>query len=366
MRKILLSMMVAVTLILTCGYASAAELKVADVIDEIEVNGFVSAGYNFNFNEPSSDMINFRPFQGDDNSFALELAQLAFHRDAAEAGSAGFMLDLNFGYTVPKNIHSTGFSGSDDFDVRQGYISYVAPVGSGLKLDFGKFITELGAEVIEGYQGWNNNYSRSLLFFYSIPFTHTGLRASYTVNDRLTLVGEVVNGWDNVTDNNDAKSWHIHAAITPVDGTTVNVKYMGGAEQDDDTANLRHLLNINLSTSIRKLQMAFDYVYGTEENVPGLGDSTWTGIAGVFRYPYTDRFSMNLRAEYFNDNEGARTGTKQEMWEVTLTPEYIVNDNLVVRAEYRHDQSDANVFDEDTVAQVNNQDTLGLNVIYHF
>ena len=132
MRRILFSMMAAVTLILTCGYAGAAELKVADVIKEVEVNGFVSAGYNFNFNEPSSGAINFRPFQGDDNSFALELAQLAFHRDATEAGSAGFMLDLNFGYTVPKNIHSTGFSGSDDFEVRQGYISYVAPVGSGL------------------------------------------------------------------------------------------------------------------------------------------------------------------------------------------------------------------------------------------
>ncbi len=365
MRRILFSM-AALMLFLACGYAGAAELKVADAVKEIEVNGFVSGGYNYNFNEPNSDEINFRPFQANDNSFSLELAQLVFHKDAAEAGSAGFALDLNYGFTVPKNIHSTGFSGTEDFDIRQAYISYVAPVGSGLKLDFGKFITELGAEVIEGYQGWNYNYSRSLLFYFSIPFTHTGLRASYTVNDKLSLVGEVVNGWDNVTDNNDGKSWHLHAAITPVEGTTVNVKYMGGPEQDDDDGNLRHLINLNLSTSVSKLQMVFDYVYGTEEDVPGIGDSTWTGIAGVFRYPYTDRLSMNLRAEYFNDDEGSRTGTKQDMWEVTLTPEYIVNDNLVVRAEYRHDQSNANVFDKETTAQAESQDTLGFNVIYHF
>ena len=34
-------------------------------------------------------------------------------------------------------------------------------------------------EVIEGYDGWNDQYSRSLLFGYAIAFTHTGVKATY-------------------------------------------------------------------------------------------------------------------------------------------------------------------------------------------
>ncbi|MCC6503568.1 MAG: porin [Deltaproteobacteria bacterium] len=349
-------------LIFSSGQALAADaLTVADVLKDVQINGALSAGYNYNFNEPHTRAINLRPFNDAHNSFALELAQLAFHKDAANAGEAGFRLDLNFGYTVPKAIHSTGAASSDDFDVRQAYISYVAPVGSGLKLDFGKFVTDHGLEVIEGYEDWNLNYSRSFLFYYSIPFTHTGLRATYKVGDMFTLSGAVVNGWDNVKDNNNSKSFHAHAIITPLPDMTVNLKYMAGTEANDT----RHLFNVNLSKSFGALTLKADYVYGSEDNVPSIGDSTWTGVAGYARYAVSEKFAMNLRAEVFSDNEGARTGTAQDLWEVTLTPEYTINDNLVVRAEYRHDESNKDSFDKGASVS-DTQDTLGVNAVYHF
>ena len=39
-------------------------------------------------------------------------------------------------------------------------------------MDFGKFVTSAGAEVIESKDNWN--YSRSLLFAYAIPYWHFG------------------------------------------------------------------------------------------------------------------------------------------------------------------------------------------------
>lgn len=336
-------------------------LTVADALREVKINGAVSAGYNYNFNEPHARTVNFRPFNDSHNSFALELAQLVFHKDAAGSGEAGFRLDLNFGYTVPKAIHAVGAASSDDFDVRQAYLSYVAPVGSGLRLDFGKFVTDHGLEVIEGYEDWNLNYSRSFLFYYSIPFTHTGLRATYAVNDMLMLSGAVVNGWDNVKDNNNSKAVHIHAMISPMPDTTVNLKYMAGTEQNDT----RHLFNLNVSRNFGALTLKADYVYGSEDNVPSIGDSTWTGVAGYARYAVSDRFALNLRAEVFSDNEGARTGTAQDLWELTLTPEYAVSDNLVVRAEYRHDESNKDSFDKGA-GMTDTQNTIGVNAVYHF
>jgi len=354
--------MAACGLFLTTGGAFAGEtLSVADALKEVQINGAVSAGYNYNFNEPHTRAINLRPFNGEHNSFNLELAQIVFHKDAEAAGEAGFRLDLNFGYTVPMAIHSAGAASSDDFDVRQAYLSYVAPMGSGLKLDFGKFVTDHGLEVIEGYEDWNMNYSRSFLFYYSIPFTHTGLRATYGVNDMLMLSGAVVNGWDNVKDNNNSKAYHIHAAISPLPDTTLNLKYMGGVELNET----RHLFNVNLSKSFGALTLKADYVYGSEDNVPTYGDSTWTGVAGYLRYAATEKFAVNLRAEVFSDNEGARTGTAQDLWEVTLTPEYALTGNLVVRAEYRHDESSKASFDKGA-SMTDTQNTLGVNAVYHF
>lgn len=356
-----------------CGLLlSAAPAQAVDALEGLKLNGFLSAGYNYNFNEPHTGAVNLRPFNDTHDSMTVELAQLVFHKDAEAVGETGFRLDLNFGYTVPAAIHSTGAASSDDFDVRQAFVTWVAPVGSGLKLDFGKFVTDHGLEVIEGYEDWNWNYSRSFLFYNTIPFTHTGLRATYAVSDALTLSGAVVNGWDNVKDNNTSKSAHIHAAIAAPGGLGINLKYMVGAEQDDDNANLRHLFNANLSREFGKVALKADFVYATEEGVPGAGDSTWIGIAGYARYALSEKLALNARAEIFSDRDGARAelfglpaGTAQDLWEVTLTPEYTVNDNLVIRAEWRHDKSDSQVFDKDSGLS-DSQDTVGLNAIYHF
>jgi len=61
---------------------------------------------------------------------------------------------------------------------------YVAPLGSGLTLDVGKWGSSIG---IEGnYTKDQTNYSRALWFDF-LPFYHMGVRAGYKLSDRLTL-----------------------------------------------------------------------------------------------------------------------------------------------------------------------------------
>ena len=55
-------------------------------------------------------------------------------------------------------------------------------------------------EVIENKD--NFNYSRGLLFVLDIPYYHTGLRVGYAVNDQVTGTGYLLNGWNNVIENN--------------------------------------------------------------------------------------------------------------------------------------------------------------------
>ena len=102
-----------------------------------------------------------------------------------------------------------GSSTPDQFDLEQAYVQlkpngFNLPIGNWQWIKFGKFVTMHGAEVIEAKD--NLNISRSLLFGYAIPFTHTGIRAGYQFSDSLAGYFGINNGWDNVKDNNKSKS----------------------------------------------------------------------------------------------------------------------------------------------------------------
>ena len=102
-------------------------------------------------------------------------------------------------------MNATEPSGPHVFrNIGQAYLSYQADVGKGLQIDFGKFVTPLGFEVIKTKDDWN--YSRSLLFSLAIPFYHMGVRATYNVNDKIALAGAVVNGWNNTVATIDKKT----------------------------------------------------------------------------------------------------------------------------------------------------------------
>jgi len=104
-------------------------------------------------------------------------------------------------------------------------------------------------------------------------------------------------------------------------------------------------------------------------SAPDGGDAKWYGVAGYAKYDFSDLFSAAVRAEYFKDPQGARTLTPQNAKEVTLTPEFRVAKDLIVRPEYRHDWSNEKVFDSrhstaDNPDKKKNQDTIALAVMY--
>src|SRR5258706_15268639 len=86
----------------------------------------------------------------------------------------------------------------------------------------------MGAEVIESKDNWN--YSRDMLFTWSIPFYHFGLRAKYTFNDKAAFTGYIVNGWNNVVDNNSGKTYGFSLALTPTKKLSIIPTYLAGPE----------------------------------------------------------------------------------------------------------------------------------------
>ena len=96
-------------------------------------------------------------------------------------------LAMEWTFTIRLTANARHEFGTSPSILKEAYVSYLAPVGKGLQVDFGKFVTPMGAEVIESKDNWN--YSRSILFGYAIPFYHFGVRAKYAFNDKYSLTG---------------------------------------------------------------------------------------------------------------------------------------------------------------------------------
>ncbi len=336
--------------------------------DELAVNAFVSTGYVYNSGRPATGTNSYRVFDFNDNSFNLDVAEVVVQIAPSKPNDAGFRVDFAAGNSIPQ-ITKTQDQTAAQFDLQQAFASYIAPVGSGLRFDVGKYVTHMGYEVIEGYDGYNDNYSRSILFGYAIPFTHTGVKASYAFSSKIAAMVEVVNGWDLLRDNNHSKSLGAQIAVTPVAPLSLIVNWIGGPELENDNHTKRNvfdLIAILKPTSWLTLGVNGDYGFedGTSAANPG-SNAKWKGIAGYATLAVTDKFSVALRGETFHDEDGVRlgTGTRTTLSEGTLTPAFKFTDHVLLRGEVRYDKANQPILTKrGTLAD--KQTTVGANVIF--
>lgn len=348
--------------------APESEPPLVKLPGDLELGGFVEMSYGYNFNNPAEQKGGnaLRVFDTDHNSFTFDLLELYAEKPADEPGEAGFRLDLNVGQTADLIDLDPDFGDDeDDFDVQQAYLSYKAALGNGLDIRFGKFVTWLGGEVIESKD--NPNFSRSFLFGFAIPFTHTGVGLTYSFSENAYYSQYLVNGWDNVVDNNDSKTVGGQLGVTPSEDLTLYVNWIYGAEQDDNGGDKRGVLDLVASyQATERLAFIVNYDFGWEDDAAlDGGDADWQGIAGIIDYDLSEKAGLAFRAEWFNDDGGSRTGADQDLYEVTLTGEYRWTDHLMTRLEYRHDWSSKDSFFDDGGFD-DRQDTVFANAVYEF
>jgi len=324
----------------------------------VTISGYVDTYYSFNFDRPASRVNQLRNFDVSESAFTLSTAEVTVQKAAAPVG---FRVDMDFG---PANdMVQSGAAGSIA-DLRQAYVTYVAPVGSGLTIDAGKFVTHCGYEVIPAKD--NYNYSRSFLFSWSVPYYHLGARASYAVSSVLTLNGYLYDGWNGMA-LSTGKSFGFEAVVAPSAALTLTANWLGGPALPDSVSKAFRNVGELIATlqANDRVSIALDAVYG-QQDLPGLV-ALWKGVAGYVKYALCDPTSLTLRGEIFSDPEGFMTAVPQDLKEVTLTLEQKVATSLILRGEYRYDWSTASVFDSDAAGLARrNQATLDIAAILVF
>jgi hypothetical protein len=324
-----------------------------------ELTGFVDAYYGWNFNRVGPAAL--RNFDVNHNEFSFNLAEVALEKKPTVDSRIGFRVDFDAGPTATM-VNAFEPGGPQYLDnVQQGYASVLAPVGKGLQIDFGKFVTPHGAEVIETRDNWN--YSRGLLFSLAIPYYHMGARFGYPVTDKVSVTGYLVNGWNDVQDNNSAKTVGASVAIKPNDRLSLIQNYMVGAEQSDNSDDARQLFDSVVSYTLTpKVSLMANYDYGRDTVAGEKVD--WSGVAMYAKYQHTDNLAVVPRFEVLWDSKAFATGTPQNVKEFTLTGEYRFR-GLISRLEYRTDFSDEAFFPKGDGLQ-KDQTTLTFGLTYAF
>lgn len=329
-------------------------------IGGIDFSGFVDGYYEFNANHPADKFNQYRNFDERANQFSLNLAKITLSHDP---DPVGFRIDLGYGRAF-ETVHASEEGPSIFRNLEQAFVSFKPTKAKGFEADFGEFVTSAGAEVIETKDNWT--YSRSILFAYAIPYYHFGLRTSMPITKTITGGFQLVNGWNNVEDNNSGKTIGLTGAFTKPK-YTLNVNYYTGPEKKDSNKGWRNLIDTTLLlTPSSVLNMYINYDYAQERNLDG-SLSHYQGIAGAAHEQLTSHFALVQRVEYFNDPQGFSLGTAQTQNEFTLTGEYKWVEGLLTRVEYRRDHSDHNVFTRGNSPFANqNQNTLAVGVIGFF
>ncbi|PYU54792.1 MAG: hypothetical protein DMG55_30320, partial [Acidobacteria bacterium] len=203
--------------------------KTLDFLRNTTINLGMDGYYAYNFNRPVGRVNLLRAYDVLSNNFSLNQASIIFERapDLSQGRRFGGRLDLQFGQATDTLQGNPANEPRPQIyrNIFQAYGTYIAPVGNGLTLDFGKWSSSLGLE--NNYTKDQMNYSRSYYFDF-LPFYHTGIRANYQVNDRLALNYWLVNGTNQAEATNGFKDELFGFVVKPRTSITWTFNYYWG------------------------------------------------------------------------------------------------------------------------------------------
>ena len=317
-----------------------------------EVGGLVDGYYQW-YSTKQNGL--YRAFDQSHNAFTVSMAELWLAKPATSDSPVGYKIRLNFGEA------SRVYTPATDVDykyIEEAYGSFAAGKAT---IDFGKFVTNAGAEVVEAKDNWN--YSRSLLFQLTIPVYHAGIRMNYAANDKVSFMVGVVNGWNNVVDTNTGKTFMASVTLKPSGKFSFIENFITGPETSGTNDNVRNLSDTVLAFNGSKASAMVNLDFASE------GGQTSSGFAGYLKYQAAPKFAIVPRYEYLSDGGAAfGSGLKQNLQDFTLTFEVKAADNFLWRIEYRGDYSDQNVFKTDDLKPTykKNQQSIVFGFLYSF
>jgi hypothetical protein len=250
------------------------------------------------------------------------------------------------------------------FDIPQAYVDVNLPIGNGLKVRAGKFVTLLGYETIDPRN--NPFYSHSYLFS-AVPFTETGILFSSKLNDQWAWTAGITRGNEIALEDNNGCAIDVTGQIvySPNKQVQVYLNFLVGPQNNGDSSHYRMAIDPVITWQVTdQLKLGAEFLY--EADGGWQGDATaglshaygdvWGG-ALYAGYQINDMFTINGRFEKIHDFSGTLASlagvsgsNALNAYEITLGttitpfPKDPLGKNLSIRPEIRYDFTDSSAF----------------------
>lgn len=326
--------------------APALSLFDEDPSRRLLITGFGAGTYGYGFHTGS-------------NSFGGSALAVAFSKVIGNHISAFAQLTATREPDSPFADEAPGRDIETDIDNLQ--LTWVVSARRGLDVTFGKFDSPLSIERDDA--PLNFQATGSFTFQFARPIKFTGIQVHESLSPSFDLWAIVANGWDVDRDNNKAKTVALYGLWSPSLASHVGLGVIYGGEKEDRTGDPR-------ATAVATLlfQPAPNWVWGGEgvlgrepQSSEDGGTAEWYAGMLFTHHRFGDHWGLTLRGDYLDDREGSRTGHRQSLRSLTVSPQYLIGGGfygifryldrttlklpeVVVRLDLRYDRSSQALF----------------------
>ena len=338
-------------MIISSGFSQISNTGVMDTtggisLKQLSIGGYIDTYYGGTFSKTSGNNLPYFVSMARNNEVNINLLylDLRFHTNNFRA-----RIVPGFGSYMNANYAS-----------ETGSLKNVVEASAGFKLSKKKEIW-LDAGVL-GSPYTNESaiskdhlvYTRSFAPEY-VPYYLTGIKLSMPLSSKVLAYLYLLNGWQQIQDNNSSKSVGTQIEFRPNKHHLFNWNTYIGNERSILNPNfgMRYFTDLYWIYNKNKWSATACVYIGNQ--VIGLNDLLWGQINVMGKYEFTKKLALSGRLEYFEDSKGAQInsinnrnnpGTLNDLfipfsaYSASLCFNYKINEHALFRIESRQFYSD--------------------------
>lgn len=334
-------------------------------IGKITVGGYIDAYYGFNFNQPRSGSTPYMVSMNRHNELNINLGyiDLRFHSERVRARFVP-----GFGTYMADNYASEPLALRN---LVESSVGYKLSTKKEIWLEAGVLGSPYTNESAISRE--HLMYTRSFAPEY-VPYYLTGAKLSMPLHSKVNLYLYLLNGWQQIRDNNKGKSIGTQLEWRPDKYNLLNWNTYVGDERSIATPNYRNRYFTDLFWifSPNNKFTSTSCAYIGFQQIKNRNDLPyWWTVNYIAKYNFTDKYSLAGRVEYFSDanNVQATPITMPGAFStfsggVCFTIK--LSDNAMARLEYRHFYSEYQLYTTSKNTPTRNMDWLVSNMTVWF
>ncbi len=263
-------------------------------IKKLRLGAYLDTYYAFDFNQPKNGTIPYFVSSANHNNFSINLAYL-------ELKYANSRFRARF-------IPGVGSYMNANYANEKGFMKNIVEANVGICLSKKRNIwLESG---VLGSPFTNESaiskdhfmYTRSLAPEY-VPYYLTGIKASIPLNSKWNLYTYILNGWQQIKDQNSSKSVATQLEYRPTSSHLINWNTYIGDERSvvSPTFRMRYFSDIYWSFTPEKKWSFITCIYGGIQSIETKKNAYWWQLNCTGKWKFSEKHNLAGRVEYFND-----------------------------------------------------------------